>query len=170
MRGRGLPRWWALQLEMFSTCTCYSRLHWRWLGYVSPSYCTMWPSLVLARIRFLLDHVLGPYFSTCQFSIGTRVMLRLDHVSLLHWTMCVFLLVHVAISYSTTCHGAVHPRFIFLFGHVASWLPSTCQILIAHVLSPGYCACHALVRWCVTFLFDQVACLGSTAWSTINLL
>jgi hypothetical protein len=166
MRGRGLPRWWALPLEMFSTCTCYSRLHWWWFGYVSPFYCTTWPSL--ARIRFLLDHVSGPYCSTCQFSIGTRVMLWLDHVSILHWTMCRIFLVHVAVSYLTTSHGAVRPHFVFLFGHVASRLPSTCRISIAHMSCPSYSTCHALVRSRVTFLFDHMACPDSTSWSIIN--
>ena len=151
MRGRGLPHWWALPLEMLSTCTCYSRLHWRWFGYVSPSYCTTWPSLILAHFRFLLDHVSGPSCSTCQFSTGTYVVLWLDHVSLLHWTMC---------------HIFIGPRGRFLFDHMSRrcpsmfhvfiWpcgfrLPSTCWILIAHMSSPGYCTCHALVRPCVAF-------------------
>jgi hypothetical protein len=149
-------------------CTCYNQLHWRWFGYVSPSYCTTWPSRVLACIRFLLDHVSGPCCFTCQFSIGTRVMLRLDHVSLHHWTMC---------------HIFIGPCGHFLFGHV-SWHCSSmfCIFirphgfmtsfhvlnLIAHVSSPGYCMCHALVHLCVTFLFDHVACPSSTTWSTIN--
>jgi len=101
---RGQPRWWVLLLEMLSTCTCYSRLHWRWFGYVPPSYCTTWPSLVLAHSRFLLDHVSCSCCSTCQFSMGTRVVLRLDHVSL-HWTMW---------------HIVIGPCGRFLFEH-ASW-------------------------------------------------
>jgi hypothetical protein len=163
MRGRGLPHWWALSLKILFTCTCYSRLHWRWFVYVSPFYYTMWSSLVLARIRFLLDHVSGLCCSTCQFSIGTRVMLWLDHVSLLYWIMCHIFIGPLVVSYSTTSHGAVHSRFIFLFSHVAWRLPSMCQILIAHVSCHGYFTCHALVHPCVAFLFDHVVCPSSTA-------
>ena len=105
----------GLPLEMLSTCTCYSRLHWRWFGYVSPSYCTTWPSLVLARFRFLLDHVLVPCCSTCQFSTGTHVVLPLDHVSFLHWT---------------TCRIFIGPRVCFLFDHVSRCCPSTCHVFI----------------------------------------
>ena len=115
MRGRGLPRWWVLPLEMLSMCTCYSQLPWRWFVYVSPSYCTMWLSLVLARIRFLLDHVLGSYYSTCQFSIGTHVVLRLSYVSLLYWTMCRIF---------------IGSRGFFLFDHASRCCPSTFRIFI----------------------------------------
>jgi hypothetical protein len=115
MRGRGLPHWWVLPLKMLFTCTCYTRLHWRWFEYVSLSYCTMWSSQVLARFRFLLDHVSVPCCSTCQFSTATRVVLSLDHVSLLHWT---------------TCHIIIGPRIRFLFDHVSRCCPSTCRIFI----------------------------------------
>ena len=113
------PRWRLLPLEMLSTCTCYSQLHWRWFGYVSPCYWTMWPSLVLACFRFLMDHVSGP--------IVPHVSFLLAHVSCCGWVMChffigpcvIFLLVHVAVSYSIMCHGvSIHVSF-FLFGHVA---------------------------------------------------
>ena len=95
MRGRGLPHWWVLPLEMLSTCTCYTRLHWRWFGYVSPSYCTTWPSLILARFRFLLDHMSGPflfhmsvfYWHTYRVAIGSRVTSSLDQVSYFYWSM-----------------------------------------------------------------------------------
>jgi hypothetical protein len=100
----GLPRWWVLPLKMLSTCTCYSQLHWRWFRYVSPSYCTTWPSLVLAHFRFLLDHVSCSYCSTCQVFMGTHVVLRLDHVSLLHWTMW---------------RNFIGPRGRFLFDHAS---------------------------------------------------
>ena len=96
-------------------CTCYSRLHWRWFGYVSPSYCTTWPSLILTRFRFLLDHVSGPCCSTCHFYIGTCVVLRLSHVSLLHWTMCRIF---------------IGPHVRFLFDHTSLCCPSTCRIFI----------------------------------------
>jgi len=127
MRGKGQPRWRVLPLEMLSTCTCYSQLHWRWFGYVSPSYCTTWPSLVLVRFRFLLDHVSGPCCSTCQFSIGTRVVLRLGHVSLLRWTKCrIFIGPHgmttiprVSFFYSTMCRDAIRLRVSILLGHVS---------------------------------------------------
>ena len=114
-------------MEMLSTCTCYSRLHWRWFGYMSPSYYTTWLSLVLARFRFLLDHMWGPCCSTCQFSIGTRVVLRLGHMSLLHWIMCsifidprgVTTIPHVSFFYSTMCLDAICPRVSILLGHVS---------------------------------------------------
>ena len=132
----GQPRRRLLPLEMLSTCTCYSRLHWRCFGYVSSCYWTTWPSLVLARFRFLVDHVSGP--------IVPHVYFVLAHVSCCSSITChffigpcvVFLLVHVAISYSTLCHGVVHPHFVFWFGHVAWWLPSTCQIFISPCVVP----------------------------------
>jgi len=127
MRGRGQPHWRLLPLEMLSMCTCYSRLYWRWFGYVSPSYWTTWPSLVLAHFRFLLDHVSGSYCSTCQFSIGTRVMLWLGHMSLLHWTKCrIFIgpcgmttIPHVTFFYSTTCLNSIRPHVSILLGHMS---------------------------------------------------
>ena len=127
MRGRWQPRWRVLPLEKLSMCTCYSRLHWRWFGYVSPSYCTTRPSLVLAPFRFLLDHMLGPCYSTCQFTNGTRVVLRLGHVSLLHWTKChifigscgVTTIPRMSFFYSTTCLDVVRLRVSILLGHVS---------------------------------------------------
>jgi len=147
MHSRGQPRWQLLLLEMLSTCTCYSRLHWRWFGYVSPCYWTTWPSLVLARFRFLLDHVSAP--------VVPHVCFLLAHVSRCCWVTChffirpcvVFLLVHVAVSYSTICHCAIRPCFVFLFGHMTWWLSSMCRIFI----SP-----HA-----VPWLF-HVSCTGSS--------
>ena len=119
-------------------CTCYSRLHWRWFGYMSPSYCTTWSSLVLACFRFLLDHVLGPCCSTYQFSSGAHVVLRFDHVSLLHWTMCcifisprdVTTIPRVSFFYSTTCLDAVCPRVSILLGHMSRPELPTCLFLI----------------------------------------
>jgi hypothetical protein len=127
MRGRGQPRWWLLPLEMLSMCTCYSRLYWRWFRYMSPCYWTMWPYLVLAHFRFLMDHVSGPCCFTCQFSIGTHVVLRLGHVSLLHWTKCrifigprgVTTIPRVSFFYLTTCLNVVRPRVSILLGHVS---------------------------------------------------
>jgi hypothetical protein len=150
---QGLPCWCVLSLKMLSTYTCYSRLHWRWFGYVLPSYCTTWPSLILAHFRFLLDHVSVPCCSTCQFSTSTRVVLQLDHVSLLHWTMCRILLVHVSISYLTTCHNVVRPRVVFLYVHVAWWFPSMCWILNSprvvalpiHVSCTGWFTCRIFI-------------------------
>jgi hypothetical protein len=109
MRGRGLPRWWFLQLEMLSTCTCYSRFHWRWFGYMSPCYWTTWPSLVLACLSFLMDHASGPCCSTCQFSTSVHVVLRLGHVWLLQWALC---------------HIFNGPCGCFLFDHVSRCCPS----------------------------------------------
>jgi hypothetical protein len=163
MRGRRLPRWWALPLEMLSICTCYSRLHWWWFGYMSPSYCTTWPSLV---------HVSSSYWTTCQVLVVLHVSFLLAHVSCCGWITCqffigpcvVFLLVHVAISYLTTSHGVVRSHFVFLFGHVASHLHSTCRISIAHMSCPGYSTCHALF----VHVSHHMACPSSTSWSTIN--
>ena len=151
MCGRGLPRWWVLPWEMLSICTCYSRLHWRWFRYVSPSSCTMWSSLVLARFRFLLDHVLVPCCSTCQFFTGTCVVLLLDHVSLLHWT---------------TCHIIIGPRVHFLFDHASRCCPSMCHILYVHVAwwFPSTCQIFnspRVVPWPI-----HVSCTG---WSTCHI-
>ena len=122
----GLPSWLVLPLEMLSTCACYSRLHWRWFGYESPSYCTTWPYLFLACFRFLLDHVSFPYCSTCQFSTSTRVLLSLDHVSLLHWITrrifigpCLhFLFDHASQCCPSMCHIFICPRGLMIFFHV----------------------------------------------------
>ena len=169
MRGRGQPRWRVLPLEMLSTYTCYSRLHWRWFGYVSPCYWTMWLSLVLARFRFLLDHVLGPCCSTCLFSIGTRVVLQLGHVSLLHWTMCRIFIGprgHFVFDHVSWCCPST-----FCFFYSAMWLDSflpCVRFLLAHVPCDGYFTCHALFHPCVAFLFDFVAYPGSTMSPAIN--
>jgi hypothetical protein len=138
MCGRGQPRWRVLPLEMFSTCACYSRLHWRWFRYVSSSYYTTWPSLVLTRFRFLLDHMSGPCCFTCQFSIDTRVVLWLGHMSLLHWTKCrIFIgprgmttIPCMSFFYSTTYLDAVCPRVSILLGHVSCLELPTCLFLI----------------------------------------
>jgi hypothetical protein len=170
MCGRGLPRWWTHLLEMLSTCTCYSRLHWWWFGYVSPSYYTTWSYLVLARtylvltrprVGSLLFHMIVFYWHTCHVTVGSCVTSSLDHVSYFYFSTWSF-------SYSTTSHGADRTRFVFLFGHVAWRLASTCRILIAHMSCPGYFTCCALVRLRVVFLFDHVVYPSSTPWSTIN--
>ena len=156
-------------MEMLSTCTCYSQLHWRWFGYVSPSYCTMWPSLVLAHFRFLLDHVSCSYLfymlvfygHTCHVAVGSRVTSSLDHVAYFYWSTWPFLIrprvmalsIHVLHFYSATWLDGILPRVGFL---------------IAHVSCSGYFMCHALVPPRVAFLFDHVAYSNSTAWSTIN--
>jgi len=163
------PHWWLLSLEMLSTSTCYSRLHWRWFKYVSPCYWTTWPSLVLARFRCLIDHMPGPYCSTCQFSIGTSV-------SCCGWVMChffigpcvIFLLVHVVVSYSTSVMVlSIHVLFFYSATWLDGFLPRV-GFLLAHVSCHGYFMCHALVHPCVAFLFDHVAYLGSTTCTTIN--
>ena len=79
------------------------------------------------HLWFLLDHILGPCCSTCQFYIATRVVLWLGHVSLLHWTKCrifigprgVTTIPHVSFFYSTTCLDVVCLRVSILLGHVS---------------------------------------------------
>jgi hypothetical protein len=138
---------------------------------VSLYYWTTWPSLVLAHFWFLIDHVSGPCCSSCRFSIGTRVVLSMSYVSLLHWTMCLifigrcgrFLFDHVSRCYPSTFH----------FFYSATWLDNFLPcvgFLLAHVLCHDYFTCHAVVRPRVTFLFDHVACSGSTTCSIINSL
>ena len=125
----GLPRWWVLPLEMLSMCTCYSWLHWRWFGYVSPSYCTMWTPLVLAHFRFLLDHMSGPYSPTCQFfywhtghvAVGPCVTSSLDQVS------CF---------YSSTWRDHNTPRVFLLLDHVSRCCMSACQYFIGPRVTP----------------------------------
>ena len=142
-------------------------MHWRWFGYVSPSYCTTWPSLVLAHFRFLLDHVFFLCCSTCQFSNSTRVMLPLDHMSLCYWTTC-------CIFYWYMCPFLIWPRITMMSVHVSyfytsTWLDdffSRVGFLIAHMSCPGQFTCHALIGPRVAFLFDHVACPGSTACNT----
>jgi hypothetical protein len=112
---QGQSHWRLLPLEMLYICTCYNQLHWRWFGYVSLCYWTMWPSLILARFRFLIDHVSGPCCSTCLFSIGTRVVLWLGHMSFLHWTMC---------------HIFIGPCGHFVFDHMSQCCPSMFRFLI----------------------------------------
>ena len=127
MRGRGQPRWRVLPLEMLSTCTCYSRLHWRWFGYVSPFYCTTWSSLVLARFRILMDHMSAPIVSHVSFLLA--------HVSCCGWVTCHFFIGPcvvffigprgmttipcVSFFYTTTCLDAVYPRVSILLGHMS---------------------------------------------------
>jgi hypothetical protein len=121
---------------------------------VSPCYWITWPSLVLAHFRFLTDHVSGPCCSTCQISIGTRVVLQLGHVSLLHWTKChifidprgVTTMPHVSFFYLTTCLDVVRPRVSILLGHVS------------HPELPTY---H-MVGWICTTYF---ICIGPRALS-----
>jgi hypothetical protein len=72
-------------------------------------------------------HMLRPCCSTNQFSIGTCVVLRLGHVSLLHWTMChIFIgprgmttIPRMSFFYSTTCLNVVRPHVSILLGHMS---------------------------------------------------
>ena len=122
MRGRGLPRWWALLLEMFSMCTCYSPCVHAIAGCIREGLGTC-HLLIAQRGHLWFLHVLGFYWTTCHFhvvphvsfSTSTRVVLLLDPVSLLHWT---------------TCHIFIDPRVHFLFDHVSLCCPSTCHIFI----------------------------------------
>ena len=98
--------------------------------------------MVRIRVTFLLHnvaisgscmfHILtGPRVRTLLFhmsvSIGTRIVLRLGHVSLLHWTKChIFIgpsgmttIPRVSFLYSTTCLDAVCPRVGILLGHMS---------------------------------------------------
>ena len=121
------PRWRVLSLEMLSTCTCYSWLHWRWFGYVSPSYCTKWPSLVLARFSFLLDHVSGPYCSTVSFPLA--------HVSCCGWVMCHFFIGPCVVFLLVTWRDHNTPRVFLLLDHVSRCYTSACQYFIQpHVM------------------------------------
>ena len=153
-------------MEMLSTCTCYSRLHWRWFR---------------SRVTLLLHNValscpctfqdltephVGSSYSTCQVYIGTRVAFRLEQVSLLHWTMChIFIgprgittIPCMSFFYLTTYHDVVclcvsillgHvsrpelPTRLFLFDHMAGRICTTCLVCIGpHVLS-----CHLHVSF-----------------------
>ena len=157
MCGRGQPRWRLLPLEMLFMCTCYSRLHWRWFGHVSPSYCTTWPSLVLDHFRFLLDHMSGPCYSTCQFSIGTRVMLWLGHVSFVHWTMCRifigprghFLFDHVSWCYPSMFHFLIRPRGLMTSFYVSDFISPRVMPWLFHGSCTGSSMCHIfyLITW-----------------------
>jgi hypothetical protein len=163
MRGKRHPRWRLLPLEMLSMYTCYSRLHWRWFGYMSPCYWTTWPSLVLAHFRFLMDHLSGPYCSTCQFSIGTRVVLWLGHVSFLHWTMCRIF---------------IGPRGRFLFDHVSQCCPSMfclfirpCGLMTSfHMLDFYWPMCRAMAISCVMHWFVHVSHSYLITWPAQVLL
>jgi hypothetical protein len=166
---QGQSHWRLLPLEMLYICTCYNQLHWRWFGYVSLCYWTMWPSLILARFRFLIDHVSGPllfhmsvfYWHTCCVVVGSRVISSLDHVSYFYWSMWPFriwphvtvLSIHVSFFNSATWLDGFLPRVRFLFGHVP------CH---------DYFTYHALVRPRIVFLFDHMVFPGSTTCPTIN--
>ena len=132
-----------------------------------------------SHFRFLLDHVSGPCCSTCQFSIGTCVVLWLGQVSLLHWTKCcifigpcgVTTISHVSFFYSTTCLDVVRPRVCILLGHVSRPELPTCLsdsitwqdgfipriwFVLAHVSCPGSYMCHSLVHPSFIFFFINV--------------
>ena len=80
----------------------------------------------------------GPCCSICQFSIGTRVVLRLGHVSLLHWTKCrifigprgVTTIPRVSFFCSTTCLDVVRPCVSILLGHVSCPKLAMCLFFI----------------------------------------
>jgi hypothetical protein len=98
--------------------------------------------MVQVRVTFLLHNV--AIFSSCTFQVLTgprvgilsfhmsvfywhTVVLRLGHVSLLHWTKChIFIGPHgmttiprVSFFYSTTCLDSVRPHVSILLGHVS---------------------------------------------------
>jgi hypothetical protein len=115
----GQPHWRMLQLEILPRVDAIAGYIGDALGHVSPSYWTTWPCLVLACFRSLLDHVSCPSCSTCQVFIGTRVVLRLEHMSLLNWTMC-----HIFIG---PCGNNIPRVLFFLLGHVSRCCTSSCQ-------------------------------------------
>jgi len=122
MRGRGQPRWRVLPLEMLSTCTCYSQLHWRLFGYVSLLYWTMCRIFMGPRGHFLFDHVSRCCPFTFRFFIRPRGLTTSFHVS-------DFLLAHVSCPSYFTCHALVRPRVVFLFDHVACPGCTTCSTI-----------------------------------------
>jgi hypothetical protein len=163
MRGRGLPRWWALPLEMLSTCTCYSpRVH-AIAGCIGDGSGTC-HLLIAQRGHFWFLHVSDSYWTTCWVPVVPHVSFLLAHVSCCGWITChffigpcvIFLLVHVTISYSTKSHGTVHPCFVFLFGHMASRLPSMCRILIAHVSCLAISVSCTSSSMCRIFIWSHV--------------
>jgi hypothetical protein len=138
MRGKGLPRYWALPFEILSTCTCYSPCIHAIASCIGDGSGTC--HLLIAQCGHLwFLHVSGSYRTTYRVPVVPYVSFLFVHVSCYSWITChffngpciVFLLVHVAVSYSTTSHGADRPHFVFLFDNVAWRLPSTCRILIA---------------------------------------
>jgi hypothetical protein len=123
------------------------QMEWRWFRYVSPSYCILWPSLIIACFRFLLDHVSGSYCSTCQFSIGTYVVLQLDHVTLIHWTKYRIL---------------IGPRGCFLFDHESQHCTSTfCFFIRPHGFMTSIHVLDFKGPHVMSWLF-HVSCTGSS--------
>jgi hypothetical protein len=149
-------------------CTCYSLLHWRWLGYVSSSYCTTW------HVSGSLLHVSDSYWTICRDPVVTHVNFLWAHVSCCGWITCHFFIGRCGVFLLVPFF--IQPRVTALFVHVshfysATWLDDVLPrvgFLIAHVSCSGYFTCHALVPPYVAFLFNHMACSGSTAWSTIN--
>ena len=121
MRGRGLPRWWVLPLEMLSMCTCYSPHVHAIASCIrdGPGMCHL---LIAQRGYLWFLHVSGSYWTTCRVPIIPHVSFLLAGVSCCRWITCHFfigpcvilLLVHMSISYLTTCHDVVRPCVVFI--------------------------------------------------------
>ena len=122
-----LPRWWVvLPLKMLFTCTCYSRLHWRWfrsritflLHNVAFSCPCTFKDLTGPRVGSLLFHMSIFYWHTCRVAVRSRVTSSLDHVLHFYWsTWCdhntsrVFLLLdHVSRCCTFACRYFTGPR------------------------------------------------------------
>ena len=163
MRGRGLPCWWALLLEMLSTCTCYSpRVH-AIAGCIGDGSGTC-HLLIAQRSHLWFLNVSSFYWTTCCFPVVPHASFLLAHVSCCHWITChffigprvIFLLVHVSVSYLTMRHNAVRPRGLRF--------PSTCRIFNSprvepwpiHVSCTGWFMCLIFIWSCGLSWFYRV--------------
>ena len=115
----------------------------------------------------------GSSCSTCQIFIGTRVAIRLEQVSLLHWTMChifigprgVTTIPHVSFFYSTSCLDAICPCVSILLGHVSCPELPMCLSLIwtcgrmdlYHVFCLYWPTCPVVAVTCVIHWFVHVS-------------
>ena len=158
MHGRGLPCWWALPLEMLSTCTCYS-LHVHAIAGCIGDGSVMCHLLIAQCGHLWFLHVSGFHWttycfpSTCQFSTSTRVMLPLDHVSLLHWTMCLifisprgrFLFDHVSQRCSSMFRIFIRPRGFTTSFHVSDFNSPRVKSWLLHVLCTGSSTCRIFI-------------------------
>ena len=96
----GQPHWQLLPLKMLSTCTCYSRFHWRWfrscvtllLDNVAISCSCTFLDLNGTRVGSLLFLMSVFYWHTCRVADGSRVTSSLDHVSYFYWSTWPFII------------------------------------------------------------------------------
>ena len=139
MRGRGLPRWWALPLEMLSTCTCYSpRVH-AIAGCIRDGSGTC-HLLIAQRGHLWFLHVSDFYWTMCRFPVVPHVSFLLAHVSCCHWITChffigphvVFLLFHRSVFYQHMCHVAVGSHVTSSLDHVLFFIGPRLRFLFDH--------------------------------------